>query len=120
MPSNPGTLCAPCFRLQFEASRKMAEEEDFVLVERAESDDDDDAVSVSSSRSSLCLVEDPRNDSLMLNGESPLKRSVAPPPDADEEAVDREAPLPPSTEADVPIPEVPEEKVLSLAVERLS
>ena len=117
MPPNLGTFCATCVRLRLEVSCKMAEEEDFVLVERAESDDGD-AVSVSSSRSSLCLVEDPRNDSLMLNGESPLKRSVAPPPDADEEAVDRQAPLPPSTEADLPMAEAPEEEVRSLVSEK--
>ena len=119
MPPSDLGICFKIFsRLHLEASHKMAEEEDFVLVERVESDDDD-AVSVSSSRSSLCLVEDPSNDSLMLHGESPLKRSVVSPPNADEEAVDREAPLPPSTEADAPIPEAPAEEVRSLVPGKL-
>lgn len=77
-------------------------------------DGDDDAVSVSSSRSSLFLVEDPSNDSLMLHGESPLKSVVLiPPPIPDEEVpAPKEALQSSSTEADALPQDAPKEETL--------
>ena len=86
------------------------EEEGFVLVSKdglvAE---DDDAVSVSSSRSSLFLVEDPSTDRVLLHGEEedPIKpeqpneavaEKPADPPAAQEELTAKEEPAEPEKE----------------------
>lgn len=46
----------------------ILEDDGFVIIEKGafDAEDDDDVVSVSSSRSSLCLVEDPAKDSEAL------------------------------------------------------
>jgi hypothetical protein len=72
-----------------------AVDDDFIFV------DNDDAMSVSSSRSSLFLVDDPSNDALMLHGETtPQKNSLvlnAPP--EEEAAMPEEALQNPCTDA---------------------
>jgi hypothetical protein len=84
------------------------EEDDFVFV------DGDDAVSVSSSRSSLFLVEDPSTDALMLHGEepSPLKKVASAPPPEDNEPAPKDALQSLSVvEGDPPVRDAPKEEV---------
>lgn len=85
------------------------EEDDFVFV------DGDDAVSVSSSRSSLFLVEDPSTDALMLHGEepSPLKKVASAPPPEDNEPAPKDALQSLSVvEGDPPVRDAPKEEAL--------
>ena len=80
------------------------EEEGFVLVSKdglvAE---DDDAVSVSSSRSSLFLVEDPATDRVLLHGEE--EDPISEPAQQPEE----EKPDPPAAQEEPAAKEVPAE-----------
>jgi len=90
------------------------EEDDFVFV------DGDDAVSVSSSRSSLFLVEDPSTDALMLHGEeqSPLKKVASTPPpkeEAEEEPATKAIQPPCVAEEPPPVQEPPKEEVSVVA-----
>lgn len=90
------------------------EEDDFVFV------DGDDAVSVSSSRSSLFLVDDPSTDALMLHGEeqSPLKKvASAPPPkeEVQEEPATKAIQSPCVGEGPPPVQEAPKEEVSLVA-----
>jgi len=90
------------------------EEDDFVLIENADGDEED-AVSVSSSRSSQVMVDDPSKDVLMMHGESPVRSVVLPLAPSDAERAPTEPLQPPCTEADGPHEEAMKEEVRALA-----